>query len=544
MHQSTGFPFTPSTPPSGILFSPESISATRFIRSGEIPLDLSVFKPVLTPPTTPSPPRKQPKLLNLDLKTFDVSNPKNSSQFLKTISIDNKKYFHNSIPSSIEDINENSEEYIDITSSDNEMENFTSTSSVPKMIENENLHSSDLTDDDSNQDSLDSDEIVDIESNDDSIIFSLNDTDDHGVLENGQQIFDDPKHHSKAIHGFAMLFEKSVYSGSENSVKRSSQNRHRHERKRMKLRKQIVDEENTSPVSGTIIRKLKDGEELVVRKGDIDPAFNIVEVTEEAKAAIALIENKLGNYICQLCRSMYDDPFALAQHRCSRIVHIEYRCSECDKVFNCPANLASHKRWHKPRNQNSEKKSPQEKPDEPSSEKKLPSEASEIIGADDKFPCSHCGRIFRRESYLKKHIVSHHTPVTDTPYQTQLAPVSNKITEMQTLVQQNVHKRFLDFERERRRIQSFSELYFHQRSAFQYVCHQSYRTPYDTLALFPTSNTILRPVARRPTWTTSSAVTTQLPTHPHHHHHPQSTSGIANSFEFPIKNSVPFSSVN
>ena len=24
------------------------------------------------------------------------------------------------------------------------------------------------------------------------------------------------------------------------------------------------------------------------------------------------------------------------------------RCSECDKVFNCPANLASHKRWHRP----------------------------------------------------------------------------------------------------------------------------------------------------------------------------------------------------
>ncbi|KAL0869193.1 hypothetical protein ABMA27_007473 [Loxostege sticticalis] len=158
------------------------------------------------------------------------------------------------------------------------------------------------------------------------------------------------------------------------------------------VRRLMFDEDKTSPVSGTIIRDLAEDETLVVRKGDIDPAFNVVEVTEEAKALIASIENRLGRYICRLCRRLYSDAFALAQHRCSRIVHIEYRCPECDKVFNCPANLASHRRWHKPRVPGATKRR-----DPPSLDA-------------GRFPCQKCGKLFRRQAYLRKHLLAHEQP--------------------------------------------------------------------------------------------------------------------------------------
>ncbi|XP_039492708.1 uncharacterized protein LOC120452518, partial [Drosophila santomea] len=182
---------------------------------------------------------------------------------------------------------------------------------------------------------------------------------------------------------------------------------HKAERRRSKLRKHMaIDEETISPVSGTIIRKLRDDEELVVRKGDIDPAFNVVEITEEAKAILASIDNKIGDYMCQLCRTVYDDAFMLAQHRCPRIVHIEYKCSECDKVFNCPANLASHRRWHKPKadaaGSNPAKKRVVETGDLTQEATRSGDDASDGI-----YPCHICGKTFRRQAYLKKHQASH-----------------------------------------------------------------------------------------------------------------------------------------
>ena len=97
-----------------------------------------------------------------------------------------------------------------------------------------------------------------------------------------------------------------------------------------------LNDETSSPVSGTVIRQLGEGEAApeirkgihsffvslktwnitnIYNAGDIDPEFNVVEVTEEAKQELAKIENKIGDYICRLCKEVYDDAFGLAQHR-------------------------------------------------------------------------------------------------------------------------------------------------------------------------------------------------------------------------------------
>ncbi|XP_078261717.1 insulinoma-associated protein 1a [Rhinoraja longicauda] len=134
----------------------------------------------------------------------------------------------------------------------------------------------------------------------------------------------------------------------------------------------------------------------------------------------------LGEFICQLCKEEYADPFALAQHKCSRIVRVDYRCPECDKVFSCPANLASHRRWHKPR--------PPHQPKAEASgdlqkvgpgqgagseaERHSPSPALPDCPTEDggHCECCRCGKRFKRQAYLRKHLLAHRAePPADKP---------------------------------------------------------------------------------------------------------------------------------
>ncbi|KAM6435734.1 insulinoma-associated protein 1a-like [Liasis olivaceus] len=112
----------------------------------------------------------------------------------------------------------------------------------------------------------------------------------------------------------------------------------------------------------------------------------------------------LGAFVCQLCQESYPGPLALAQHCCSRIARVEYRCHECSKAFSCPANLASHRRWHKPRNGGhlegtKENESP-----------KLAHTPSALLHpelSEGSYGCPHCPKRFRRRAYLCKHLALH-----------------------------------------------------------------------------------------------------------------------------------------
>ncbi|KAM6973474.1 insulinoma-associated protein 1b [Aplochiton taeniatus] len=204
----------------------------------------------------------------------------------------------------------------------------------------------------------------------------------------------------------------NILATVRNGTKRPSSDSKKTSSKKPKAIRKLnfEDEMTTSPVLG-----------LKIKEGPID--FK--------PSAQSVGGNKpLGEYVCQLCREAYADPFSLAQHKCSRIVRVEYRCPECDKMFSCPANLASHRRWHKPRvpsapgmpNSQTIKseltkippgakttpEDPKEMRGELLSDRDTPSPGLSESGSEDGlYDCQYCGKRFKRQAYLRKHILGH-----------------------------------------------------------------------------------------------------------------------------------------
>ncbi|XP_060118364.1 insulinoma-associated protein 2 [Heteronotia binoei] len=168
----------------------------------------------------------------------------------------------------------------------------------------------------------------------------------------------------------------------------------------------FADEVTTSPVLGLRIKAAPEG-----------------GCEEGPRAARPTL---LGEFVCQLCKEPYADPLALAQHRCSRIVRVEYRCPECHKIFSCPANLASHRRWHKPRPSAAAAAAAGPAQDKENSSRDqhhgardssccrdppaaLPARLGQG-GPGELFLCPYCHKTFRRQAYLRKHLGTHQPP--------------------------------------------------------------------------------------------------------------------------------------
>ncbi|PAV76464.1 hypothetical protein WR25_11610 [Diploscapter pachys] len=105
------------------------------------------------------------------------------------------------------------------------------------------------------------------------------------------------------------------------------------DKKRQKLKR--ADAVTCSPVSGMFIKDeslVPPPEELQKEVDQLDETAAYVEATEESRSKIQAIPNFIGDSVCCLCKVKYEDVFKLAQHRCPRIAHEEYKCPECDKV--------------------------------------------------------------------------------------------------------------------------------------------------------------------------------------------------------------------
>ncbi|XP_022094580.1 insulinoma-associated protein 1a-like [Acanthaster planci] len=188
------------------------------------------------------------------------------------------------------------------------------------------------------------------------------------------------------------------------------------------VRKINFDSDDQSPVLGTFIRASSD-----LHEKDRD---------RETRGSTQNYHQPRGTFVCKLCQEDYHDPLSLAQHKCSRIANVVYRCPECDKVFNCHANLASHRRWHKPRPLPDPSTDPIcSLPSSPastesqecisytrnsgtfgagglgsvgSSPRSTPSPTRDNTGdGSPPYRCEHCGKGYQRSANLRRHLQRH-----------------------------------------------------------------------------------------------------------------------------------------
>lgn len=162
--------------------------------------------------------------------------------------------------------------------------------------------------------------------------------------------------------------------------------------------------------------------------------LRIKEDHEDDSKEVASGNSSLGEFICQLCKQRYLDPLSLAHHKCSRIVRVDYRCTECDKTFSCPANLASHRRWHKPKGEQN-----QPYPSAGSSAVAQTEHSDSGSEEDAPFSCAQCGKRFRRQAYLRKHLALHERKAAGLRQDVNLG---NQIEPM-NLVKQETSDKFL-----------------------------------------------------------------------------------------------------
>ena len=67
--------------------------------------------------------------------------------------------------------------------------------------------------------------------------------------------------------------------------------------------------------------------------GDIDPEFNVVEVTDEAKEKLSKIKNKIGGFGCKLCKQEFEDAFGLAQHRYVLLTYFRFMPNQKNTII-------------------------------------------------------------------------------------------------------------------------------------------------------------------------------------------------------------------